>query len=46
MLIIDLAAYAATQLNSKINDVQKQIGAKKKVSGPCTLSLPKSQHHD
>lgn len=24
------AQYAATQLNSKINDVQKQIGAKKK----------------
>jgi seryl-tRNA synthetase len=24
--------YAATQLNSKINEVQKQIGARKKVS--------------
>jgi hypothetical protein len=31
---MDVAAYAATQLNSKINDVQKQIGAKKKVPAP------------
>lgn len=29
-MTLSAAQYAATQINSKINDVQKQIGAKKK----------------
>ncbi len=32
-LTICVAQYSATQINGKINDVQKQIGMKKKVFG-------------
>ena len=33
---IGLAAYSATQLNAKINEVQKQIGPKKKAKEDVT----------
>jgi hypothetical protein len=38
------ANYAASQLNTRINEVQKQIGAKKKVStsSPSCIQLPMS----
>ena len=38
-----LANYAASQLNSKINEVQKQIGARKKVTRTALIRYSKSK---